>query len=176
MTEPPLSPQFELALKWARELQLGIEPLEAKDGMGNPIPARAIIRGQLRFSLIEVTGILHLVCDISVPSEVRSAVGRLTTKLQEEMLQSLRQALMDSQRVGWIISPVTTSKIGDLEGVRLEQAFRISATEVQSFNRFVDAFAEISTAAVRSSSVFGVLIFSAGPQAAAAVGPRPGYG
>lgn len=178
MTPPADSPQLQTVLAWARDLQLGIEPLEARDASGATLPGLALIRGQLRLSLLEIKGVLHLICDLNVPPQVRDATRKLKAKLQEEMLIALRQALSESPRVGWVLMPPTTARIGDLEQIRLTEAFRITAADPGTFNRFADAVQELATAALKAGGVYGQLMAGPVPLSGTTGRPdetRPGY-
>jgi hypothetical protein len=150
--------QLDLAATWAHDLELSVEPLEVRNALGAVVPAIGIVRGQVRFALFEVRNVLHLVCSIQVPEEVRSATSRLKATLQEEMLIALRQAISECPRVGWVMLPMTTAKIGDLKELRLDETFRISESELQSFNRFADALQELSTVVLKASGVYGQLM------------------
>lgn len=152
------SPQLDLAAKWALALELNVEPLAATDAEGHPVPGLVLSGPLLKYVVVEAKEVLLLLCDLTVPDQVRSGTAKLQKKLQEEMLIALRQALSDSPRLGWSLIPPTTTKISDLAQVRLSERLRLDESQVASFNRFADAIQEISTAAVRSGEVFGPLM------------------
>ncbi|MCI4332603.1 MAG: hypothetical protein L3K01_02565 [Thermoplasmata archaeon] len=166
-----LSPQLETARKWALALGNEVEITTITDMANTKRPAIGIKHGSIGLLAAEINGTLSVAALLGVPPDFRTASSMLPADLRFQMLESVRQALMDCPRVGWTLLPQTTASIEQLEALQMLELMRLADGDVQSFNRFADAIQELVTMVVRVQSVFGALLAggprSTGPSSAA---------
>jgi hypothetical protein len=89
-------------------------------------------------------GVLLLLSMAPAP-EVAQAARSLNAENQEKLLLVLKNNLLSVHRLSWQLEPVTVTRLGQLQRIVLYERFRVEESDASTYNRFQDAFAELST-------------------------------
>jgi hypothetical protein len=151
----PPTDRLKLAEKWLKEIGNEVSPAEATNQQGETLPALQVKHGAVSVLVIDRNGVMTVLSVLQIPPELRLATQKLSNETQEQMLGVLRAALMDNPRTGWTLFPPTVTRVGDLQGIQMNQLFKIDGDQSAAFNRLADAMQEVVTMTVKVGSIFG---------------------
>ena len=87
--------------------------------------------------------------------DFKTQVARLPSRIQEKMLFTVKQALMECPKMAWQMQPPTVTKMGDLNTIQLSILMQLDKGSKETFNRFADAIQELTTQLVKIGVVMG---------------------
>lgn len=156
-----LPAQLILADEWAVALGNTTGRTEGRDPDGNVVLAVTIQHGPAALLAVEQNGVLGLLAGMELAGELKEQIARLPSSIQEKLLYTVKQALMECPRVAWQMQPPTVTRMGELSSLQLSTFMRIERDSRETFNRFADAIQELSTQLVKVNIVMGQVF--AGP-------------
>ncbi len=134
-----------LAEEWAKALGNTTSWVEGTGPSGTPVPALSIQHGPAGLVVIEPNGVLGVLAGMEFGGELKTQIARLPSKIQEKMLYTVKQALMECPRIAWQMQPPTVTRMGDLNNIQLSTFMQIDRNSKETFNRFADAIQELTT-------------------------------
>ena len=163
-----MPPSLALAEKWATETgrktqRILSDPLPD----GSRLPTLMITQGNFKILVGEQGTCVLVFVWVKVPDNVRKKLADLAPEDKQRLLITFRGELLSSSRTGFGFIPQKFDTIDQLEVFTTQQLLKISEDDVSSFNRFCDALQETLTIAVKTMSVFEVLVSTQGPSSTA---------
>ena len=143
-----LPQQLELALQWAKDMDKEVKIIEAETADSRRVPVLQVFHGKRWVIVSAKASSVSVVVPLKIPESARKKITKLPDNIQEKAIFMHRQQLLSYGRIGYILTPLGVRKLGDVEGVLIEEVLRLSPREYSTFNRFADAVQEVITAGV----------------------------